>query len=478
MSVELTHGEGLAHRSVNEFEVTAQSVANVAPSAVIAFGPAAMAGVAGYGAWLSWVIASIGIFAIAYCITIFARRRASVGSLYALARLTLGPSASFLTGWALIVGVIAIASGSLAGAGYFASEALGSIGVSGLGSPGWQVVLDILFLLVGLQLTITSVRRAAMVAAILEIISLVFIVIICVAVFIHTGRIFDSNQLTLKGVTTHGIVEAIVIAVLGFVGFESAAALGEEAKDPTRAVPRAIWRGAILAAVVYTFATYTQVIGFTSPAALAASASPMGQLASNVGLGFLHGFTDIGFTSSFFAVVVACMTVGARVLFGMSREGIAPKFLGYAHPKHRTPSKALILVVPFVAIPCLILVANGNAPLDVTTWIDEVGVYGYMLSYVLICIAAPLFVRRLNPRALKIAIPSAVLGVVVMGYTFFKQIVPKPAFPLDILPYVFLGGLMVGLIGYAYVYLTNPEAAKRAGTYADDVDPTDEAVAV
>lgn len=467
---QLTHGEGLAKSSVSSFEVTAQSVANVAPSAVIAFGPAAMAGEAAGGTWLSFVIASIGVFAIAYCIVVFAKRRASVGSLYSLARLSLGPSGSFVTGWALIIGVLAIASGSLAGAGFFVGRFLDSIGISTLEAPGWQVVLDLLLLGGALFLTITSVRRAALAAAFLEVLSIALIVIILVAVLIGSGNIIDTSQLKLEGASADGVVAAIVIAVLGFVGFESAAALGEEARDPERAVPRAIWRSAVLAALLYTFAAYAQVAGFGDPAKLAASGSPMEELAQDVGLGFLRGVIALGFASSFFAVVVACMTVGARVLFGMAREGVAPAPLAKAHPTHRTPSTALIVVTPIVALPATILVGNGNAPLDVTTWVDQVGVYGYMLSYVLICIAAPLFVRRVSPKALVATWACAAVGVAVMGYTFFKQLVPVPAYPLNVLPYVFIGALMVGVLAFAWLKLRDPEAAARAGTYADDLD--------
>ncbi len=469
--IQLTHGSGLAAKSVNSFEVTAQSVANVAPSAVIAFGPAAMAATAAYGAWFAWIIASAGVFAIAYCINLFAKRRASVGSLYALARLSLGPSWTFITGWALVVGVIAIASGSLAGVGYFIGQFFSSIGVSSLEQPGWQALLDMIMIGVALFLTITSVRRAAVVAATLEVISITLIVIISLLVLVKHGNIFDSRQLSLKGATSSGVISAIVIAVLGFVGFESAAALGEEAQDPIKAVPRAIWRAAILAAVLYTFATYVQVLGFGSASKLATDASPMDYLVGYAGVSWMRGFMDIGFTSSFFAVVVACMNVAGRIWFGMAREGIMPKRFGTAHASHRTPSFALMVTIPLVAIPAVALVANGNAPLSVTTWVDEVGVYGYMLSYALICVAAPLFMHKLkDAKQIVIAWSAAIVGLIVMAYTFWKQIYPAPAYPLDILPYIFIGGLMVGVIGYAYVYLRDPETARRAGTYADDLN--------
>lgn len=241
MSSELTHGEGHAKSSLNAVEVLAQSVANIAPSSFIAFGPAAMVAVAGYGAWLSFIIGSAGVFAIAFCINVFARRRASVGSLYSLSRLSVGPTPAYTTGWSLLIGVITITAGSLAAAGFFVSGLGGSIGIQDLGDAGWQVVIDIVLVAVALFLTITSVRRAAIVSACLEVLSVVFLIVVFGAVYVKTGHVFDSRQLSLKGVTVNGVFEGVVLAVLGFIGFESAAALGEEARDPARAVPRAIW---------------------------------------------------------------------------------------------------------------------------------------------------------------------------------------------------------------------------------------------
>jgi amino acid transporter len=470
---ELTHGEGLAARSLNGIEVLAQSVAQIAPSSFIAFGPAAMVAVAGYGAWLSFIIASAAVLAIAFCINVFARRRASVGSLYALSRLSFRPGGSYVTGWSMIVGVITITGGSLAAAGFFASELGGSIGIGSLDKPGWQVVLDIVLLAVALLITITSVQRAAIVSAALEVVSVIFLIVIFVAVYLKTGRIFDSRQFSFNGVSLKGIFEAIVLAIFGFIGFESAAALGEEARDPGRAVPRAIWRSVVLAAIIFTFATYTQILGFTSSSALAANPDPVGHLASLVGLSFLRGFVYLGFTASAFAVVVACLNVASRVLFGMAREGIAPMALGRAHPRYQTPYVTLLLVAPIALIPCVVLVGNGSAPLSVTAWLGEIGVYGYMLCYALICIGAVVFTRRIAgmTRNGALVLFSAILGVVALAYTFYQQLFPAPPFPLNILPYVYLGCLAIGLIWYGYIYIRNPAAARRAGTYADDLEP-------
>jgi amino acid transporter len=90
--------------------------------------------------------------------------------------------------------------------------------------------------------------------------------------------------------------------------------------------------------VLYIFATYSQVALFKGGAsALAKSGAPMDDLLSQHGLGGMQGFINLGSAASFMAVVMACITVAARLLFTMSNEGLLPSMLGKTHPKHRTP---------------------------------------------------------------------------------------------------------------------------------------------
>lgn len=463
------HSGGLAKRSVTPFEVAAQSVANIAPSAVIAFGPAQMAASAGNGAWFSFLIGTVIVLVIAYSIVVFARRRAGVGSLYSLVRPAIGPTGSFITGWALFVGVIAIAAGSLCGAGFFLSTFLGHLGLTVFSGIIGQIILDLLLLVLAIFLTITSVRLSARVSATLEVLSIIVIVTTLVIIFFRSGHVIDPAQFTLTGATFSGIAFAIVIAILGFVGFESAASLGAESKSPFRAIPRAVIGSAILAGFLYIFATYSQVAQFKGgAAALAASASPMDDLTKQWGLSFLQPVLDFGFSASFFAVVVACITVGARILFGMSNEGIAPAWLGQAHPRHKTPSRAILFIVPLVAIPAIVVLATGVEPLSATAYIDTVGVFGYMVSYALVCAGAPFFLRKTGTKQVVLATVMGVIGVLALAYVFYANVFPVPAFPFNTLPYYFLGAMLVGVIAYAVLRARHPEIAARAGSFAED----------
>lgn len=468
-STTTDHSGGLARRSVSPFEVLAQSVANIAPSAVIAFGPGAMALYAGNGAWFSFAVGMVIILAIAQTIAAMARRRAGAGSLYSLIRPAFGASGSFITGWALFIGVVGIASGSLAGAGFFASRFLEGFGLSVFAPMPGQIVLDALLLAVAVYLTISSVRVSTRVSATLEVLSIIVIVIVLAIVLIASGNVFDPAQFQLTGATVNGMVFAVVLAILGFVGFEGAAALGEEARDPYKAIPRAIRRGALFAGILYVFATYAQVAAFKGGAkGLGASTSPMDDLASQYGLTGIEPILNLGFAASFMAVVMACITVAARLVFSWGNEGLIGAWFGKAHPRHRTPAHAIYALAPVVFVPTAVVLAVGVAPLAATTYIDTVGVFGYMLAYIVVCIGAPFFLKRAGAKGVVSTMILGLIGALSLVYVFYSNLFPVPAAPLNALPYYFIALMVIGLAFYAVVKFRRPEAAARAGSFADD----------
>src|SRR5438046_10386215 len=54
----------------------------------------------------------------------------------------------------------------------------------------------------------------------------------------------------------NGVFRGMVFAILAFIGFEAAAPLGEEAKHPRRAIPRAVVGSALLIGLFYILAAY------------------------------------------------------------------------------------------------------------------------------------------------------------------------------------------------------------------------------
>ena len=99
----------------------------------------------------------------------------------------------------------------------------------------------------------------------------------------------------------------------------------------------------------------------------------------------------------------------------MGNEGVLPEWFGAAHRTHRTPARAIAVVTPLVAIPTVAVLAAGTEPLAATTYIDTVGVFGYMFAYALVCIGAPLFLKRITSKGVTAAWIAGLAGAAALG---------------------------------------------------------------
>ena len=105
---------------------------------------------------------------------------------------------------------------------------------------------------------------------------------------------------------------------------------------------------------------------------------------------------DVEIAASFFACVTGSVNALARVLFSMGREGVLPARLGSSHSRFGTPSAALLFSLPLVVLAPVVALLAGASARAVLTGTLTVSAFGYVLAYVLVCLAAPLFLRRIG----------------------------------------------------------------------------------
>lgn len=242
---------GLREGVMTEPELAAQAIANIAPSAVIAFTAAAIYVGAGNGTMLSFLLATIVILCVGYCVTVFAKRHPSAGSLYTYVGQSLGPLGAYVAGVALLVGCWGIAAGSLGGAVSYSAAFLSRLGW-GMGGTTAYIVLTIVIGGFATLFTIWGIRVSARVSLVLELLSIAIITVLLVTALLRLGAdAWTPAQLTLEGVDGQGVAVGMVLGILGFVGFSSADALGREARNPHRAIPRAIMWSAAAVGLLY-----------------------------------------------------------------------------------------------------------------------------------------------------------------------------------------------------------------------------------
>src|ERR1700677_717799 len=478
-STEFAVGPGipLQKRVLSTPEVLAQSVANMAPSAAMALLPLFVFLDAGNGAWLSFGISMVILLIVAYCAAQFATRINSAGSFYVWVTRALGPGAGSAAGWGLVLGYLFTGVACVLGFEIYGDNFLVGWGVA----PSDHVVRGILYVVGGLApaiMAVSDIKISQRLAFILESISVTIILILCIAVYVHNGGGIDTHQLTLKGAGTGGIVVGMVLAIFAFVGFESAGALGQEAKDPARSVPRAILWSCGIIGVFYLIVVYTQIYGF-GDAAFAKTSAPLPQLASVVGLGWLGHFIAIGITCSMFACALACLTAGSRMLLSLGHDGRVPKVLTHTSRHTHAPDVAIWAVaIPMTAVPVAYILA-GPTDETLSSELGPLATHGLMLAYALVGLDAPIYLRKIGENK-PLAWIFGVLGALTMLFVFYVNWIPTAipndifhalAWPYNALPYVFLGWTVLGLAWYFTVKIRHPEVIHAAGTWGDATDP-------
>ncbi len=469
---EAAGASGLQRRVLSMPDVLAQSVATAAPSSAMSVVALLVFLSAGNGTWVSFVIALLLMLSVGYCVTHFARRLNSAGSFYIWVCQGLGADAGWAAGWGLALGYLVLAFAGPFGFSAFASDFLTRIGLPADNIWSWAILCAVDFA-VATFVAIRGIAISARTSLILESISVSIILALCVIIWVHKGTVFSMPQLRLQGATVGGIVVGVVLGIFSFVGFESAGVLGLEARNPYRAVGQAILGSALVVGLFYVVVSYSQVFGFqgTSPG-FAKSQAPLPELAAIVGLPWLGLVIDLGIVCSMFAVTLASINAAARMLLTLSHDGLGVRALTRIHPRFRTPHVAIgAVAVPLFLVPVLMTLISRVPPIDQIAWAGTLSTFGFMLAYVLVSIAAPVFLARLG-RFWAVTGVVGLIGALVMAFVFWTswlpQIIPGGLFPpltgsSLALPYIFFAWLAIGLVWYLVLRIRRPDQARLVG---------------
>ena len=146
--------------------------------------------------------------------------------------------------------------------------------------------------------------------------------------------------------TLSGIAFASLLAFFAFIGFEDLANVVEEAKVPHRDIPRAMVLTLVISTVLYVAVAAT-AISAVSVERLAASPAPLSLVFREVAGVSPATISAIAIVATL-NTILAQMTMAARVIYGMARQGDLPGFAGRVHPRTATPLFATALIVASV----------------------------------------------------------------------------------------------------------------------------------
>jgi amino acid transporter len=444
----------LRGESLSFAETLGQSIANIGPTLTPAINISVVVALAGIGAWLSYLIATLGMLFVAANIGVLARRHLLAGSYFVYIGRALGPLAGMLAGWSMSGAYLFTAIAVSISAHIFLSDMLLMLGLARLTPP--YALFEIVFVILIWACAYRDISFSARIGLVLEAISLAIIILIAAVVIAKHGGVSDSAQLQLHNVSVGGVMSALTFAVFSFVGFESSATLAQEARNPVRAIPRAVTLSATVTGLFFVLIAYCMVLGVGDQVHLIGdSSSPFTEVTLRAGLGRIAVVVYFSAIISGFACGLASINALARMLFSMGRYEFVHRSMGAVHQHYQTPHLAVTASCLFTMI--IVLMCADTTQLNAFSCTATFGTFGFVLVYLLTCIVAPVELSRAGELSLGKLIVSA-LGSGLMIFVLIGTMVPVPSYPLSLLPYLFGAYLTLGILWYGIVSVRFPHA--------------------
>jgi amino acid transporter len=436
---------GLHHGVLSPMETLAQSISAIAPSTSPALTIPLVVALSGNGTWLVYLLTTTAVLLVGFCISRFARMTASPGSLYSYAADTLPPSLGAVAAWAMLLAYVATGA-SVAGATlYYGNVILNQFFAWSM--PGLPTL--ILVFVPVCAVAYRDVKLSAELMLWIEVVSVSLIAVVLALVLIRHGFHLDMDQVHLKDFKPGGLGPALVLAMFSYVGFESATALGSEARNPLKTIPRAVLQSAVVVGLFFTISAYSEVLGFHGEIQNLSdpSISPMHILARKVGISPMGTAIDFGAFVAGFACVLACTTASARVMLRMAHSGLLPDSFARTHLRFGTPVRGVIVTGILMFAISAPLIARGASGPDIYGWLGSISVFGFLTAYALVAIALP-FARNAIGQHSNFILAVSVLTTLVMVAGIVGTIYPIPDAPVRWFPYIYIAYIAAGLIWF------------------------------
>ncbi len=349
-------------------------------------------------AWIIGVVVAVcGALSLAELAVLFPR----AGGMYVYLHETYGRLPAFLFGWFTLV----ILPAGLAALGLVFAEYLSRLvpmpagAVRLVAGAGVLLAVGLNYRSVPLGALLQRYSSAVKISAIL--------LLTLAAVALPATSVAASTAPPLAPPSWAGFGLALVAVLFACNGWQDAAALAGETRDPARTMPRALIGGTVTVAAVYLAvnAGYLHVLGMRGMAASPLVAADTAvALVGRVGTGLIAALVAV----STLATLSAVTMTNPRVLYAMARDGLFFSRVGAVHPRYATPHVAV------VTSATLALVYLGFRSFD---QLIEIFILGNLPFWSLAVLGVPILRRRRPdlPRPYRVPASPVVPGVFVLA---------------------------------------------------------------
>lgn len=414
----------LRSNKLGVFAIAFFVIAAAAPmAAVVGTGPVVFASVGG-AAPLIYAIAAllIALFSVGYLR--MSRFVINAGGFVAYIAKGLGtPWATAGAGLAVLM-YLSLQVGLWSQFGVFAGQLLESL--TGLAVP--PVVWIIVLLVITTALTMRGIDASIRLLAVLIIGETLVVAALVIALVASKGpEVFSVSGFTAENLFSPGLGIALLFAFLCFTSFEATVVFSEEAVNPRKTIPRALYAVIAFVGIFYTLSIWVigGAIGVDN-IQQTATEDPAGfifNLASASGGDALSMSMQVLVVTSYLAMLLGLMNMFARYLFALSRAGVLPTRLA-AVTKAGSPAPAALTNGIAVGIVVVAFLFFGADPITVVfAWFSALATAAFITILIVTSISIVVFFVRTkdssNIWATKIA---PVLSTLILSYIGYVTI--------------------------------------------------------
>ena len=409
-------------RCLGPTAVTAQAVGTVGLTLTAVFNiPEAMRS-AGSATWISYGLALVLVLLVGETLVLFRRLPGSPSGIAGYVRAGLGERLGATASWALLLGYGATLVACLLFFGFFLELLLRHF--------GWPAPPLLAYLIGGLgclELARRDVQLSTRTMLLTETISALIILALTLVILRHGWGAPDLRAINPLDDTAAQVRSGLMVAVLSFIGFESAANLGREAIDAERVVPRAIRIAVLLAGGLFMLwgAFLPEGLAWL-PAAARQSLDPLSALAERMGIPGAGLWIKVGAVLCLFGTCIGALTALARLAYGLAEQRLLPCSLARVHPRYGTPARALLPVgLPLVAGGALVVQRQLNIS-QIFGLFGGFAVLGFLLVYGLVAISSLRLTLPGNSRRRQVLVGgSCLVAVSAMALAYLSGVLAQ-----------------------------------------------------
>ena len=460
---------------------------------------------AGWNAALAVLLAGLGVLAIAYTISLYARKYAGAGAVYEYLTHGAHPWIGVLSAGFFFVGALFLGGGGIyLGLGIL-TDNFWKTHISDSGPAWW--VWGMIALAIVLVLNYFGVRLAIRAMLTFAAVSFVPMLILALVIIVKGGEngntlsMFNPGETSLFGITGGGVLGGILLGILLFVGFEAAASIGEESEEPHRSIPRALIGTVAVAAVFFVIMAYAFSIGYGAEGGQRGRVGVLTRAGQRDGdqvrraRGSRRSSSSSSFSMRWRLALAICVMIG-RGFFALGRDGLLPKAFAKTS-RHDTPWVGNLMVA--VGGIGLVMLALTTSYASQFGFVDEagkfvpffpndqfamfilsatIGSFAIELIYLVLALAAFRLVAKSGNKPWQYLIVAVAVATPVLG--FYGALHPEPH---DNSNYNWvaaawtIGLIVVALVWFVIVVVTRRDNVDNAAAHAAEhqgVAPLDE----